>query len=105
MKHLFAFAVVSLLLGLGSLCVQGHPGRYAKLARKSCQDMQNPPKIHSYHIHVLFYGNNKNSTGNAMKLREKVRPDGDDGSGFRSPRPAWRILYRKALLTVTRHDH
>ena len=46
-----------------------HPTYYQLAKNETCQD-EVPPHIHSYHIHVLFFGNNENSTKNAMNLRD-----------------------------------
>lgn len=57
--------LIALLLALKS--TDGHPQPGITRTSESCLDY---PELQNYHIHVLFWQNNKNSTENAVKLKD-----------------------------------
>jgi hypothetical protein len=86
------------ILALVALAV-AHPTYYPVQNKNETCQQEVPPHIHSYHIHVLFLGNNKNSTGNAMNLREQfVNTFNPNGTCMRS------TTKRVRLLTVFRSN-
>jgi hypothetical protein len=51
------------------LVCAAHPSMVPHKPPKTACQAEVPPKIFNYHLHVLFLGNNKNNTGEAMLLR------------------------------------
>eukprot|EP00048_Salpingoeca_helianthica_P016443 m.232346 g.232346 ORF g.232346 m.232346 type:complete len:203 (-) comp18678_c0_seq1:38-646(-) len=75
----FLMATVVAVAMFGCTHVGAHPTLYPEVAPETCQNWP-PPRIHSYHIHVQYMGNNANSTAQALALRnqfiETFKPNG-----------------------------